>query len=470
MFNTINIEFLKSALKTKDCLHSLEEIVEWLKIKNQETYVEITEIPFSQMSDWGFDSQTGALRHKTGNFFSIEGIQVKTNWGNVAEWQQPIINQPEIGYLGIITKQINGVLYFLLQAKIEPGNVNHVQLSPTLQATRSNYEARHQGKKPIYLEYFQGVNQHQILLDQLQSEQGARFLRKRNRNIIIKIEEEIELQTNFIWVTLGQIKELLKFDNLVNMDTRTVISGISFTDINPDVFETICETNNLTYDSKKHLVSYLNNSFSLYTFDEILNWITRLKFYYDLEISSVDLRKVMHWKIEENEIKHHDNLYFKVIATEVKINNREVATWNQPLVQPVLDGIIAFIIRKIEGVYHFLIQAKVEPGNFDVVEMAPTVQCITGSYKHSDEIPFLKEILNATSDQIIFDTLQSEEGGRFYHEQNRNLIIEVDDLFSLVVPENYKWISLSQLTLFLKFNNYLNIQSRSLISALNLNL
>ena len=236
----------------------------------------------------------------------------------------------------------------MLQAKIEPGNVNHVQLSPTLQATRSNYEARHQGKKPIYLEYFQGVNQHQILLDQLQSEQGARFLRKRNRNIIIKIEEEIELQTNFIWVTLGQIKELLKFDNLVNMDTRTVISGISFTDINPDVFETICETNNLTYDSKKHIVSYLNNSFSLHTFDEILNWITRLKFYYDLEISSVDLRKVMHWKIEENEIKHHDNLYFKVIATEVKINNREVATWNQPLVQPVLDGIIAFIIPIVE--------------------------------------------------------------------------------------------------------------------------
>ena len=28
----------------------------------------------------------------------------------------------------------------------------------------------------------------QIILDQLQSEQGGRFLRKRNRNIIIKIE------------------------------------------------------------------------------------------------------------------------------------------------------------------------------------------------------------------------------------------------------------------------------------------
>ena len=197
--------------------------------------------------------------------------------------------------------------------------------------------------------------------------------------MIIEVSCDIKIEEDYYWLTLWQIKQLLKVDNLVNMDTRTVISGISFTDINPEVFETICETNNLTYDSKKHIVSYLNNSFSLHTFDEILNWITRLKFYYDLEISSVDLRKVMHWTIEENEIKHQYNLYFKVIATEVKINNREVATWNQPLVQPVLDGIIAFIIRKIEGVYHFLIQAKVEPGNFDVVEMAPTVHCITGS-------------------------------------------------------------------------------------------
>ena len=40
------------------------------------------------------------------------------------------------------------------------------------------------GKYPIkYLEYFQNVKPHQVLLDQLQSEQGARFLKKRNRNI-----------------------------------------------------------------------------------------------------------------------------------------------------------------------------------------------------------------------------------------------------------------------------------------------
>lgn len=41
--------------------------------------------------------------------------------------EQPIIIQPEIGYLGIICREINGVLHFLMQAKIESGNVNCVK-------------------------------------------------------------------------------------------------------------------------------------------------------------------------------------------------------------------------------------------------------------------------------------------------------------------------------------------------------
>jgi oxidase EvaA len=76
-------------------------------------------------------------------------------------------------------------------------------------------------------------------------------------------------------------------------------------------------------------------------------------------------------------------------------------------------------------------------------------------------------VLNAKAHQIKFDTFQSEEGGRFFREQNRNLIIEADDDFDKEVPENYIWMTLGQLKLFLKFNNYLNIQARSLISAID---
>ena len=57
--------------------------------------------------------------------------------------------------------------------------------------------------------------------DQLQSEQGARFYHKRNRNIIILIDEdeEIQMKDNFRFLTINQISNLMLKDNIVNMDS-----------------------------------------------------------------------------------------------------------------------------------------------------------------------------------------------------------------------------------------------------------
>jgi len=229
MNKAIEYHFLKSALTKDNPFLSTESFLDWLQEKKDNVKHNITPIPFSELKDWFFNKETGNLVHDSGKFFSIEGIKVSTNWGVVPEWTQPIINQPEIGFLGIITKKIDDILYFLMQAKIEPGNINAVQLSPTLQATKSNYTKVHKGNSPLYLEYFlEKRNDVEILLDQLQSEQGARFLKKRNRNIIIEVTSEIEIAPNFCWLTLAQIKQLLAYDNIVNMDTRTVISGIPY--------------------------------------------------------------------------------------------------------------------------------------------------------------------------------------------------------------------------------------------------
>ena len=137
---------------------STDKIIEWLKFKNDNVIVMIEKIPFSKIDKWTIDKLSGSLHHESGKFFSIEGIRINTNWGGIRSWEQPIINQPEIGILGIITKEFNGVLYFLMQAKIEPGNINYVQLSPTLQATKSNYTKVHNGKTPEYLDYFLSKN------------------------------------------------------------------------------------------------------------------------------------------------------------------------------------------------------------------------------------------------------------------------------------------------------------------------
>ncbi|RYY40087.1 MAG: NDP-hexose 2,3-dehydratase [Chitinophagaceae bacterium] len=462
--------FLQSALTLDNPFNGTQKVLEWVQERNRQVTVNIERIPFAQMRNWFIDEARTKLQHSSGSFFSIEGINVQTNAGPVAEWDQPIINQPEIGYLGIITKEFNGILYFLLQAKIEPGNVNNVQLSPTLQATKSNYTKVHKGKTPNYLEYFTDRGRCEILLDQLQSEQGARFLKKRNRNIIIKTSEDIPVLEDYCWLTLGQVKELMRMDNVVNMDTRTVISGISYGNHSDETVRFYNLVNRTEGSAgPQFLASELNAERSLHSPDAIIHWFTNLKARYDLNIKSLPLHAVRDWHIEADSIRHKDDKFFRVIGVHVEIANREVTSWDQPLIEPVQEGICAFIVKEIGGIVHFLVQAKVESGNFDILEMAPTVQCITGSYRNENSLqnlPYLSYVLDAKKEQVIFDTLQSEEGGRFYREQNRNMILLADKDFPEEVPENYTWMTLNQLKTFIKFNNYLNIQARSLIAAI----
>lgn len=455
---------IHSLLTTDNPINSTESLRLWIEQRNREVKVDVNLIPFKEMTGWHVD-QDGSLRHNSGRFFTIQGIHVETDYGYNHSWDQPIINQPEIGYLGILTKEINGTLYFLMQAKIEPGNVNCVQISPTLQATKSNYTQVHKGKKPAYLDYFVNVKPENVLLDQLQSEQGARFLRKRNRNIIIKVDEDVEVLPDFRWMTLGQIKAFMHYDNMVNMDTRTVLSGIEYTNyITP-----LTDLSNLS-DFGRDMLKSARTPEGIHSMAQILSWLSGLKSRYDLFVSNKPIDKLEEWHRSEMEIANNDGKYFRIIGVNVSISNREVTSWCQPLVQPLQQGLCAFIVRKIGGIYHFLVQAKLECGNYDVMELAPTVQCLTGNvYAVDKKPPFTEYVLNAKKEQILYDVLQSEEGGRFYREQNRNMIVKVGKDIPQKLPEHYTWMTLHQINHFLKFNNYLNIQARSILSAIKYN-
>ncbi len=467
------VKFLRSSLTDENPYMTTDDCLKWLEDQRKQTYIQIKQIPFTNLLQWYFEKHTGNLFHESRRFFSIVGANVNTNWGVVTEWSQPIINQPEIGILGILTKEIDNILYFLMQAKIEPGNINYVQLSPTLQATKSNYTKVHKGDTPEYLDYFLDSTNNTVLLDQLQSEQGARFLKKRNRNIIIEVDGDIPLKDNFCWLTLGQIIKLMEHDNVVNMDTRTVISGIQFGSFSKESVELNNELEIGCKDSSVYhsdlLTSVLENTGALNSTDDIISWITKMKTNYELDVERIPLNTVKGWLKDDYKIYHESKSYFSIIAVIVEIGNREVRSWTQPLIKAEQEGIIAFLVKKINGIYHFLVQAKLEAGNFDIVEMAPTVQCITGNYRNATSEyrpPFLDYVLNARPEAVKYSAFQSEEGGRFYREQNRNLIIEVDDYFPPDIPENYEWLTLNQLKQFIKYNNYLNIQARSLLASI----
>ena len=204
---------------------------------------------------------------------------------------------------------------------------------------------------------------------------------------------------------------------------------------------------------------------AIYTNEQIISWFTNLKTKTILEVEPCNLDEIKNWTITRNKIKHTKNKFFEVLGFNIKIGYREVSGWSQPLVKQVEEGIVGFIVKKINSVYHLLVHAKLEPGNFDILEMAPTVQCITGSYKKAEyPVAFLEYFLEKKG-IVYYDLLQSEEGGRFFREQNRYIVMEVGEDFQIGGQEKFIWMTFGQAKEFIKFNNYFNIEARSLIDV-----
>lgn len=456
-------ELIRSWNAKEGNVNSTKDILDWIDKRNKTLKVDIKKVPFPKAGFWFFDEKDGFIRNKNNTFFQLAGFR-QTNEDKVI-CEQPMIIQNEIGYLGIICKMIDGTLNFLMQAKIEPGNVNAIQISPTIQATKSNFTQAHGGKAPAYLEFFSHASDHKIIVDQIQSEQSSRFFRKRNRNILIYVgDAEVKVPDSHKWMTLGQIKELMKYPNLVNMDTRTVLSCIPFSMMEKEENET--EKIRGLFNDKALFKSVFEKEDNL---PEIFNYINDFKMYSNIKSELIPLRELKDWTITDNEIICNKPYDFKVIHCKIEIEGREVRCWDQPLVEALGKAVFGLFTCVIDGVRYFLVKAKPEAGCFDGIELGPVVQMEPsnpGNDLDNIETIFMDKLQK--NEGIIKDVILSEEGGRFYHEENRNVIIEIDKNELSKLPDNYFWVRYSTLNNMVQFNNFLNIQLRNLMSLLDI--
>ncbi|MFF0001187.1 NDP-hexose 2,3-dehydratase family protein [Streptomyces avermitilis] len=405
----------------------------------------VDRIPLESLAGWSFAPHTGNLAHHSGRFFSVEGMRADVEDDALHSWQQPIIRQPEVGILGLLAKELDGVLHFLMQAKMEPGNPGLVQLSPTVQATRSNYTKVHRGAGVPYIEYFTGPQaaHRRVIADVLQSEQGSWFFHKSNRNIVVETHAEVPLHGGFLWLTLGQLNELLHHDNVINMDSRSVLACLPFDD---------------------------GDTVALHADTALLSWITEQRSRHRVHSELMPLASISGWTRDKWSITHREDRYFQVVGVSVQAGNREVPQWSQPLLAPVGTGVAAFLIRRFDGVVHVLARAGAEGGLLGTVELGPTVQCTPGNYAHlpPEQQPlFLDTVLSAATADIRYEAVLSEEGGRFLHACSRYLIIEGDtETAPAIPPEGFAWVSAGQLTFLARHSHYLNVQARSLLACI----
>lgn len=211
--------------KTSD----ISSILKWLKKKRENPPISVKEVGVKSLDEWYVDSKTGNIRHKSGKFFAITGVRVSEAKGReMLSWTQPMMKQNECGILGILCQKRNGITRYLMYAKCEPGSLINPQLSPTLQATFSNLGMAHGGKKPLFSEYFENGGKGKVLVSVEHIEDPSRFYLKTNRCMIVEIpeKEKIKITEDFIWLTLPQIKKILKVDRAVNALARAVFGSL----------------------------------------------------------------------------------------------------------------------------------------------------------------------------------------------------------------------------------------------------
>ena len=199
---------------------------------------------------------------------------------------------------------------------------------------------------------------------------------------------------------------------------------------------------------------------------EIYQYINNYKMFEEYKTELVPLKSLEKWHMENNELVCCEPYSFKVVFCDIEIEGREVRRWTQPLFEATGIATFGLITRTKDGMCEFLVRAKPEVGCFDGIELGPTVQ---REYIHSEEETEMDKLFFEKLSQkqgVKFDTLLSEEGGRFYHEQNRNVIIEVKDDELKDLPGGYFWANLKTLSTLVQVNNCLNIQLRNLLSVL----
>jgi len=223
------IQVMLDSIRDDNQINKLDDVIEWFKKKREESDMLVEEISINDLDKWNVNDVSGDITHESGGFFEVIGVKVSNTFDREVGkkgWTQPMIAKNPGGILGILMMKINGVPHYLLQAKAEPGNIGKLQLSPTLQATTSNLLKVHGGNRPLFTEYFDEPKNVNIIYAKWQSEDGGRFHLKSNYNMIVEVDENkaLIIPDSFIWVTLYQIKQLLKIENVVGPHIRGIIS------------------------------------------------------------------------------------------------------------------------------------------------------------------------------------------------------------------------------------------------------
>lgn len=460
----------KNGLELPDLLPSTpptDSCIDFLNIRRKTCGMECKPIPLAETRLW--HRENGKLAHETGGFFSLIGLRgIPVSGGSYIE--QPFIHQPEVGILGNLVRNRNGNPQILVQAKAEPGNVGGVQLSPTVQATVSNYTRVHKGAATPFLDHFLSPRYNSVFSDSLQSEQGNRFLGKYNRNLTVFVEQEGPEPVSEVWrwCNVDSLLRALPIEFAVNTDLRSVLA-VSDWDLlagEKKPFE--------LWRGSGGFGEALFESFSADNGDcelsipEILGLLEHLREKAPPAPVHCSLAELAGWSLNKAKLVDEEEKLFEVQGYRIHAPDREITQWDQPLVRDLGQGMVLLACQMRNGILHFLLQPSWEMGFLEGVQFGPSLQ-----KPQTLEVFPPPDVSDPVSDIILqgdyfehISTHLSEEGGRFFHSISLYKLVEFPE--SVIIPDSgeYCWVTLKQIRKLLKSPGNFTNEARSAISLL----
>jgi oxidase EvaA len=159
---------------------------------------------------------------------------------------------------------------------------------------------------------------------------------------------------------------------------------------------------------------------------------------------------------------------FDVRQVAVSCSEREVQTWDQPLVAQEREGTAVLLAREIRGVLHFLFRCRAEIGFLEGFQYGPALQDAGGAPSPIPALDAEEQQLESLSLQAspVLSNLHSDEGGRFYRSVARYSIRLLEEAQPLPSSDTLSWMTLGQIARLVHRQGLFSNEARSLVSML----
>lgn len=173
--------------------------------------------------------------------------------------------------------------------------------------------------------------------------------------------------------------------------------------------------------------------------------------------SVIPLLECRQWSIDPQtgSLVHDSGEFFRVdgIRTSASPTREVEHGWDQPILTQVgFDGGILGIVRqRFDGVPHYLVEAKAEPGNYRIVQITSTIQATFSNLKRAHRgkgTPYAEYFMYPVEHNgtVIIDQWMSEDGGRLNNKRNKTMLVEIPEGQNVeLISARYRWVSLFQL-------------------------